>query len=361
MRGPGISGAVALLLLLLFWSANREEVRAHRDGATFEGRLRALFANNAPGIRAFAIPMNGLLYLFGERHGAETVFVARSRTRGRVLLFTPEVEFERGDPERDPVFARNLEIVRERLASLHGSGVARVLLVPIPTKLSVELAADPSLRSEAGDIPAKGGATVATPDGRRTAEAYERLVASLGGAEGVSVASLQRLFVARAANGDDPVFSYEDTHWTSLGLALAASEVVRVWRGTEAQLFRAGRLADAPGDLQRMLALPDSPRFRTHPFEENVYEARLETARGSCPAAVFLLGTSYSSSHGQTLAGQVSQASGCSVIDLSVAGKGSVASFGPLFGEHRERLPGATVIWEFPFRDLLDPASFVAR
>ena len=223
MKGPGISGAVALLLLAFFWFANREEVRAHREGATFEGRLRALFANNAPGIRAFAIPMNGLLYLFGERRGAETVFVARSEIRGRVLFFTPEVEFERGDPERDPVFVRNVATIRERLAALRSSGVARVLVVPVPTKLSVELAADPSLRSEARDIPGRGGATVATLDGDRTAAAYERLARSLGGEEGVSVASLQRLFVARAGNGDDPVFSYEDTHWTSLGLVLAAA------------------------------------------------------------------------------------------------------------------------------------------
>lgn len=360
-KAPSISIAVASVLLAAFWIPTLGDARARRDDRprSFDARLRRLFETNAPGIRALAIPMNGLLYLFGERRGADTVFVARSSTRGRVLLFTPEMAFERGDPERDPVFVRNVDVVREKIARLREAGVARILLIPVPTKLSVELAADPTLRSQAREIPGEHPAEM--PDGHRTADVYERLAASLVASESVGVVSLQRLFTSRAAGGADPVFSYEDSHWTSLGLALAAAETVRAWRSVEPPLVKTGRLADAPGDLQLMLALPDRPSFRTHPFDEDVYELRRQAAPEPCPSAVFLLGTSYSSHRGQTLAGELGQASGCPVTDLSVAGEGTVASFGPLFTAHRDRLRGATIIWEFPFRDLLDPRSFVPR
>jgi hypothetical protein len=312
--------------------------------------------------------MNGLLYWFGERRGADTVFVATSSSRGRLLLFTPEMELERRPLENDALFLRNTGIIHDKIAALRGFGVARVLLVPVPTKLSVELAADPSLRAGVLGIPgpaaglsssaARAGFPSEMPDGHRTSDAYERFAQSEGGLEGVSVVALQRLFTSRAASRDDPVFGYEDTHWTSLGLNLAAAEVVRAWLGMAPTLVKTERLADAPGDLQRMLALPDRSWFRTHPFEEDVYELHRATTDVTCLHAALLLGTSYSSHRGQTLAGQLSQASGCSVVDLSVPGQGAVASFPAIFGEPRERLRDATVIWEFPFRDLLDARSF---
>jgi hypothetical protein len=381
-RRPALSGVVALILLAVFWAATLRQVGTLRsddsphsrtEGASrrLEARFRGLFETNAPGIRVLAVPMNGLLYWFGERRGAESVLVASSSSRGRVLLFTPEMELERRQLESEPVFVRNAGIIREKIATLRGLGVARVFLVPVPTKLSVELATDPSLREEARGIPgpaaelgsstSRAGHTSETPDGHRTADAYERFAKSLDAVDGVTVVTLQQLFTSRATSREDPVFAYEDTHWTSLGLNLAAAEVVGAWLGAAPSLKKAGQVADAPGDLQRMLALPERSWFRTHPFEEDVYELHRATTEPLCPSAAFLLGTSYSSHRGQTLAGQLSQGSGCSVVDLSVPGQGAVASFPAVFGGPRERLRDATVFWEFPFRDLLDASSFVRR
>ena len=170
---------------------------------------------------------------------------------------------------------------------------------------------------------------------------------------GVDVVPLHGLFVARARETEGPLFSYEDTHWTSLGLNLAAAEVLKIWRGDEGvSLEKTGEWPDVPGDLQRMLALPDRPFFRTHPMVEDVYEVRSGKRRAPCPAWVFLLGTSYSGHRGQTLAGLLSQASGCQVTDVSRWGEAPAVSFQSLIEGHGAHLREAVVIWEFPFREL---------
>ena len=63
---------------------------------------------------------------------------------------------------------------------------------------------------------------------------------------------------------------------------------------------------------------------------EDVYELRPAPRSAPCPARVFLLGTSYSSHRGQSLAALA-------------------------------HLKGALVVWEFPFRDLVDPLAFAPR
>ena len=365
-KGPGIPGVAALLLLGTFWFAtfSGEDTRSGPPPKRLEARLRRLFADNAPGIRALAVPMNGLLYLFGERRGADTVFVAASSSRGGILLFTPELPLERPAPKDEECFARNVGLIRTEVAALQEAGVDRVLLVPVPTKLSVALAVDPSIRAQVEDIapPARGGGRSADLDGHRTAEAYDAFAAGFDSTEGVDVVPLQRLFVARAANPDQPVFAYEDTHWTSLGLNLAAAEILRVWRGEQAvSLERAGEWPDDPGDLQRMLALPDSSWFRTHPATEDIYELRTAYDGGPCRKGAFLIGTSYSGHRGQTLAGLLSQASGCQVTDVSRWGEAPVVSLRALSEEHGAELEGAVVIWEFPFRDLVDEWAFRAK
>jgi hypothetical protein len=363
-RGPGIPGTVAVLLLAAFWLATLtgRDARSDAPPRRLEARLRRLFENNAPGIRALAVRMNGLLYLFGEQRGADTVFVASSGTRGRILLFTPEMQLERADPEDEALFARNVDAIRAQVAALREAGVARVLLVPVPTKLSVTLAVDPSVRSQVAGISPPSRAvrrSAAAYDGHATAEAYDRFVTAFRDAEGVDVVPLHRLLVARAMDPDQPVFSYEDTHWTSLGLNLAAAEVLRVWRGKQAEsLKRIGQWPDDPGDLQRMLALPDRPWFRTHPMVEDVYELRAAPQSATCPGRVFLLGTSYSSHRGQTLAGLLSQASGCQVTDVSRWGEPAVVSLRALSEDYGAHLRDAVVIWELPFRDLVAPWAF---
>jgi hypothetical protein len=380
-----ISAATASALLLAFWSATFLSPDP-REGAAprrFEPRLRRMFENNAPGIRALAIPMNGLLYLFGEHRGSDAVFVATSRRHGRLLFLTSERELEQGQagPSR-VVIARNTDLVRARIASLREGGAARVILVPVPTKLSVFLAADPSVRAEVCGLE-----DAERCDGGRTAAAYERFVRSLGGepegrpvsgerdrevarAEGVDVVALQRSMAARAAR--DLLFAYEDTHWTSLGLSLAAAAVARVWQGEAAgpaTPVHIGRLRDAPGDLQHLLAVPDRSFFRTHPAELDLFD--LHESRPTAPCSglssasptgdrpALLLGTSYSRPRGQRLAALLTQATGCAVTDLSVDGDGPVASFHALFADHAGDLRGAVVIWELPFRDLADPRAFV--
>ena len=302
------------------------------------------------------MPINGLLYVFGERRGSDAVFIATSSRYGRLLFLTSEQALERQQPEASRVFARNTDLIRERIASLRGGGAARVIVLPVPTKLSVFLATDPSLRAQVC-----GMQEAAQCDGGRTAAAYDRFAGVLR-AEGASVVPLQRLLVTRAATGDELLFAYEDTHWTSLGLNLAAAETAGAWRGEDATPpVTVGRLPDAPGDLQHMLALPDRPFFRTHRAEQDLYDLHASTPVAACSAPAVLLGTSYSRPGGQRLATLLTQATGCPVIDLSVDGDGPVASFHALFAEHAGDLRGAVVIWEFPFRDLTDPRSFVGH
>lgn len=356
-KGPGIAGTTALLLLAVFWIATLtgEDTRQGPPSRHLEARLRRLFDNNAPGIRALALPMNGLLFLFGERRGAETVFVASSATRGRILLFTPELDLERVDSRTRAAFAHNVDVIRGQVAALRTAGVARVLLVPVPTKLSVSLAVDSSLGPQVEGLLPKGS-TSARPDGSVTAKAYDEFVAAFRNEEGVDVVPLHRTFVERAANPAQPLFVYEDTHWTSLGLTVAAAETLKLWRGEqEVLLEKTGVWADIPGDLQKMLALPEHPLFRTHPMAEDVYEVRAEPRAEPCPDWVFLLGTSYSTHREQSLAGLLSWASGCTVTDVSRWGEKPAVSFEALSREHGPHLRGAVVIWEFPFRELAAP------
>jgi hypothetical protein len=300
--------------------------------------------------------MNGLLFLFGEQRGAETVFVASSAVRGKILFFTPELALERRDARTLAKFEGNVAVIRQQVAALRAAGVARVLLVPVPTKLSVLLAVDPSLRPQLAGLLAQGPGPATPPDGAATATAYDEFVAAFRNEEGVEVVALHREFVARARDASRPLYVHEDTHWTSLGLCVAAAETLALWRGDQpVVLEKAGVWPDIPGDLQKMLALPDHPLFRAHPMEEEVYELRTTPADAPCPAHVFLLGTSYSSHREQSLAGLLSRASGCTVTDVSRWGEKPAASFEALSREHGPELRGAMVIWEFPFRELVSP------
>jgi hypothetical protein len=351
-----ISTTTAALLLATFWSATflAPDPRAGARPSRMEARLRRLFENNAPGVRALGVPMNGLLYLFGERRGSDAVLVATSTRHGRELFLAAERELEPpGTARVDDLIVRNTEVVREHIRSLRAGGAARVLVLPVPTKLSVSLATDVSIRAQVCGLP-----DAARCDGSRTGAAYEAFVKVLRDDQ-VDVVALQRLFVERAAS--EVLFAYEDTHWTPLGLSRAAAETARVWRGEVVVPVPAGRLPDAPGDLQHLLALPNRPFFRTHPAEEDLYCLRRSTPTAPCVESVVLLGTSYSRPRGQSLATLLTQASDCPVLDLSVDGSGPLASFRPLFDEQAAPLRGAIVIWELPFRDLADPRAFTAR
>jgi hypothetical protein len=356
VRRPWIAAGTATALLAAFWIASFTSPDGRTDQAprSAEARLRRLFEDNAPGVRALATPMNGLLYLFGERRGAESVAVVSSST-GPLLLFTPELELERPSAEGASRFTANVAAIRGHVSALRQAGAARVLLLPVPTKLSILLAVDPSLRPQVAPLQAPGAhgpATGASLDGRRTAEAYAHLAGAFRDLPGVQVVSLQRLFLETAARGGEALFVPEDTHWTSLGVNLAALAVAHAWRGTEqAELVRAGSLPDRPGDLQNMMALPRGAWFRTHPYEEPLHDIR--GAAGPCAERAFLVGTSYSTHRAQHLATQIAKAAGCPVEDLAQGGKGPVATLEALLRERASQLPGAVVIWEFPFRDVM--------
>jgi hypothetical protein len=306
--------------------------------------------------------MNGLLYLFGERRGAESVAVVSSAT-GPLLLFTPELELERPSAEGAARFTANVAAIRGHVSALRQAGAARVLLLPVPTKLSILLAVDPGLRPQVTPLQAPGAhgpAPEASLDGRRTAEAYAHLSGAFRDLPGVQVVSLQRLFLETAARGGEegPLFVPEDTHWTSLGVNLAALAVAHAWRGTErAGLVRVGSLPEGPGDLQNMMALPGGAWFRTHPFEEPLYDIRREAGR-PCEERAFLVGTSYSTHRAHHLAAQIAKAAGCPVEDLARGGKGPVAMVQALLTERATQLAGAVVIWEFPFRDVMAKDAF---
>jgi hypothetical protein len=371
---PAPSVVAAVGLLAAFWTSSftlTDIRRAPPPPGAMPWLLHKL-DDNAPGIRAFAIPTNALLFLFGERRGAPTVFVARSATRGGLLFFTPEMALERPQPHNDAAFLQAQRVMRAQATRLRREGVARVLIVPVPTKLSVMLATDPSLREQVGAIPLEapprgdarsGAGRLPQPlsfDGRRTAEAYDAFAASLTGIDGVSVVDLHRRFVERQAAGDW-LFVPEDSHWTSLGLNLAAAEVVRAWRGTTVDVVKAGTTPDGEGDLQRLLALPLLPWFRVHPFVEDRYDVPLAPPPSDCPPFVALLGSSYSEHRSQPFAQQLSRASGCPVTDLSMGGRGPLASLRRMREQYHDRLRGAVVIWELPFRRVVDPAAFAPR
>jgi hypothetical protein len=359
-RGPGFAGGAALLLLASFWMATVFGTTAQppTPGLRFELRLRRLFETNAPGIRALALPTNAVLYSLGERRGSDRVIAVRSQIQGPVLLLSDELDFERGRPWSRPEYAQGLASIRSHIEKLRSAGVGRIVLLPVPTKASVLAQADPAVAEDAcAAISTKGAGTALdsapTCDGKTTADAYRRLAMSFARDPDITVVSLQDLFVEETRKGA-VVYAYEDTHWTSFGMALAAREILRTWRGEALDLVRVGTLPDRPGDLQRMLALPERPSLRTHPLAEARYE--LPASNASCTSRVFLLGTSYSL-HDQGLAAMLERGSRCRVIDLSVSGGDADASFGSLFAD-RPALDGAVVIWEFPFRSLLSAGAF---
>lgn len=362
-RGPGIAGAVALLLLAAFWLGTVFGTGAETPAKSrlrMELRLRRLFEANAPGIRTLALPTNVMLHAFGERRGSERVVVARSRLQGPVLFLSDELDFERALPWTRPLYAKSVASIRASLSELRARGVARVVLVPVPTKYAVLAEADPSVAPDACAAVSGMGATAATApmascDGGTTARAYRALAASFAGEPGVEVVALHDRFVTETRAGRT-LYAFEDTHWSSYGMAVAAGDALRAWRGGPArEPVRAGTLPDRPGDLHRMLALPDRPSLRTHPLADERYE--LPPSATPCQGNVFLLGSSYSR-HADGLASLLRRGSGCTVVDLAEPGRDADASFGPLYEHHGHALAGAVVIWEFPFRSLLFPGAF---
>ena len=353
-RGPGIAGSVALLLLATFWVATVFGTGAQpaEPRRRLELRLRRLFETNAPGIRTLALPTNVMLHAFGERRGSERVVVARSRLQGPVLFLSDELDFERAQPWTRPLYAKSVASIRARMSELRARGVARIVLVPVPTKFAVLAEADPSVSADAcAAVSSKGAASAAGPiascDGAVTARAYRELAASLAGEPAVVIAALHDPFVAETRAGRT-LYAFEDTHWTSYAMTLAARDALRAWRGgAPLEPVRSGSIPDHPGDLHRMLALPDRPSLRTHPLEDERYE--LPAATTPCQGAVFHLGSSYSR-YAEGLAAVLQRGSGCTVVDLAEGGRDADASFGPLYAKHGHELAGAVVIWEFPFR-----------
>ncbi|MET0553336.1 MAG: hypothetical protein ABW221_09880 [Vicinamibacteria bacterium] len=354
---------MALLLLAAFWLATAFGTGAQaapQSRARLELRLRRLFEANAPGIRTLALQTNVMLHAFGERRGSERVVVARSRLQGPVLFLSDELDFERAQPWTRPLYAKSVASIRTSVSELRARGAARIVLVPVPTKFAVLAEADPSVSADAcAAVSSKGAASAAGPiascDGTATARAYRELVAALAAEPGVAVAALHDPFVAETRAGRT-LYAFEDTHWTSYAMTLAARDALRAWRGgAPLELVRSGSIPDSPGDLQRMLALPDRPSLRTHPLVDERYE--LPAATAPCPETVFLLGSSYSR-YTEGLASALRRGSGCTVVDLAEGGRNADASFEPLYAHHGHALAGAVVVWEFPFRSLLFPGSF---
>lgn len=251
-------------------------------------------------------------------------------------LFTAE-EFR--DPDEDEAFISTFSMVRYDLAR-HG-----ITLIPVivPDKARVYSDHLPAVR------PA------------RFAPRYDTILDSLA-RRAVPVADLASLL--QDARADGPTFMRTDTHWSPRGARLAADAVATAaglhGQGAQQFLTDTGAATMLDGDLM--------PFVETGPFSAWVgitpetisipvtYGAASDADLtldlfGESQTDIVLVGTSFSARPEFNFAGALQAATGMSVVNLSVEGRGPFAPMQDALGSGAiTDLSPAIVIWEIPER-----------
>lgn len=271
------------------------------------------------------------------------------------LFYTPEIRSLLAAPfwganatavsrAANPQFADPLPAIRDFHRQLAERGID-LLIVPVPAKASVYA----DLLPPAAD-----------------AGAAQRRFHEILRAEGLRVIDLEEVFIAARRAGSPPLYCRTDTHWSPVGIALAASAIRAAigepdWWRTSAQ----GAAKHLPvtveffGDLTRMSGNP-IPRPETLPGERIEFTAGGSTGAVRRESPILLLGDSHTLvfhlggdlyAEGCGLPDHLAAAFGVPIDLVAVRGSGATAARISL-ARRPDSLTGTKlVIWCFAARD----------
>jgi hypothetical protein len=343
----------AVVALTIYWVATAVFPPLNRAMVAGSRRVR-FFGPDAPGVRAFALPLNLGLHALGEGRGGGQVVVSQT-TGGREIAFLgQELQLET-KRRRTAAIERNLSRFEAALRWMQDEGVERIVLAVIPPKTLIA-SRDPAvvpalsaalLRMEVSErnlVEARAARGQPPFDGAGTREVARRVEGVARRFPQVSVADITAALFDTSES--DPTYELWGSHWTARGAAQGAAATLEAWLGQRPEVMATGRRVAEPLEMWRALGLPALSHLVPDLAQHPLYRlGRLEGV--SCPTDLYLVGTSMSLNQG-TFLRAIETASGCAVKNLARPAQTPGAGL-RLLGR-QARLRGATVIWEMPLR-----------
>ncbi len=232
------------------------------------------------------------------------------------------------------------------ISSLQKKGVT-VVILPIPSKVAVERA-HISKRLPSCVLWGSLADSAELLEEDATAN-YEELVA----ADPAHVVNLNAVYEQwLRAHPDDYLYVPSDSHWSSLGIALAAKAVVDKLGGAEPAMTLVKPVA-TQGEFIGYLQLPSFFVKRSPELQWQEPLHTLSASRGGTRGRVLVFGTSYAERLKETewgLGSLLGKTLGREVVDLSFHGAGPIGSFIEFQKKGLQYKKGDIVVWEFPVR-----------
>lgn len=262
-------------------------------------------------------------------HNTRPDILVGKRGRPTFVFIRQEIPYQYAMTARE-MEQHYLGQVRPWLQRLTDHGIASLIL-PMPTKIATE-------RDRLRYLPEPDAWRVENRDRPVTAHAY---IDAIENSLPRATINVQKAYADWKRTGSsDPLFLPGDTHWSALGVAIAARAAIEKLRqnGWDLKAPRVERTdyrspeRAISGDLLAGLLIPKGILERLPEFQwsENFY--RLAEVTDHCPlrgGRIVLVGTSFSAQRNDTPYGfgpQLAHALHCELIDLNIADGGRALS-----------------------------------
>ncbi len=321
--------------------------------------FKSLFKSNSNGVKAFVYPGTLFRYIFKQTNCGDWIVSRRLKgSQHNALFITDEVALENPSKEDIENINKSERKISEIVSFLKQKGAAKVLLIPIPTKLSI-LGNSCNLNHFAhgtlGFINKQDYKPISNQSVQIFYSFYDYFQK-----HGVPLVDLYKIYKEQNSI-QEPLYILEDSHWSSKGNVLCSKEVLNnLFPEIHSKIYRTNQTSPSKsqnGDLQGYFNIPNWSSLRNAPLNYVDFDLKVNE-RPVCTQNIILLGTSYSCVQNHKLAKTIERVSGCKVIDLSVPAKGPVESIKTLLAQHAEEIKNSIIIWEFPIRFTADPSNF---
>lgn len=160
---------------------------------------------------------------FGENDANSWIFERYLRTLKKPALFLrEEVSVQSRSKELSSSIIRAVERFSDWDARLRERGAKNVVFVPIPTKLSIASLAEEIAPAGDSEMAMMVKADRAQKENKYIDHPYQEFIKMLQ-FRGLKAVDLFNVF-RRASRSSTPLFLLDDTHWSSFGIAVSASE-----------------------------------------------------------------------------------------------------------------------------------------
>lgn len=257
--------------------------------------------------------------------------------------------------------------IQEAIRFFESHGIT-LIIVPVPTKISIEREQLPKVLP-ADTIWNAGWTTKEMRQGEEDPQLVYRTLVEAAPNHVVDLFTLYQKYKELSPN--EELFVPGDTHWSSLGINLAAMGVImklrqRGWKIKKPKPhFVKYREPDFKLDLIRPLQLPQSYLTRAPAFhwEEPLYEIS-PLIEGSSQGRIYIAGTCYSKRLSKTTFGFgriLGKALRRTPMDASVVMGGAKGAFARMRAQQWALFSGDVLVWEFPIREPMSREEKITR